>query len=707
MQPALLGSLLLSTAPLTGALTSPTPPAPQDEGDVRALSETVITATLTPRRSLDSPYSEEVIGEETLRRRGYKTVPQILRDVPGVIVQETAPGHGSPYIRGFTSFRNLFLIDGIRLNNSVFRPGPNQYWNTVDPYTIESMEVVKGPASVLWGSDAIGGLVYVQPRGPYDFDGGDGLGGRLFYRYATAEDSNQGRLEGSLRSGATGVLVGVGAKHFGDLHAGGSTGDQPETGYSELDADMVLEHRLNESMRLEFGFQHVYQNDVPRTHKTEHAVPFQGSSVGSELRRDSDQERNLVYGQLEGEADAGFFDRYYLSLSWQGQSEDRHRNRDSGPDEQGFDVGQTGLVGHLSSPTSVGRLTYGLDLYHDEVDSYSSKEPIQGPVGDDSSYDLLGVFVQDEIGVTDDLDLLLGARFQYAAADADSVKDPVSGDKIAIDEDWSALVGSARFLYRVVPDSVHLFGGASQGFRAPNLSDLTRLDSARSDEYEIPSPGLDPERTTTYELGIKTESERASSELALFYTDIEDQIVRFPTGDVDDKGTPGNTADDEFEVTKDNVGDGYVTGVEFGGALELLEELVLFGNATYQYGKVSTYPTSAQVASDEYITRMMPFMAQLGLRWEDWQRGWWVEAQLVYADDADKLNTRDQGDTQRIPPGGTPSYLIANLRGGMEVTENVTFDLGLENLGDVNYRVHGSGHNMPGFNVVLGLRMSL
>jgi len=86
--------------------------------------------------------------------------------VPGVMVQKTGHGQGSPYIRGFTGFRTLLMIDGIRLNNAVFRDGPNQYWNTVDPFSIERLEVVKGPSSVLYGSDAIGGTVNVITRGP-------------------------------------------------------------------------------------------------------------------------------------------------------------------------------------------------------------------------------------------------------------------------------------------------------------------------------------------------------------------------------------------------------------------------------------------------------------------------------------------------------------------------------------------------------------
>ncbi len=268
----------------------------------------------------------------------------------------------------------------------------------------------------------------------------------------------------------------------------------------------------------------------------------------------------------------------------------------------------------------------------------------------------------------------------------------------SIDEQWGALVGSVRFLWRLQEEALHLFGGVSEGFRAPNLSDLTRLDSARSNEFEIPSPGLDPEHYTSYELGVKSARDNSSVQLALFYTDITDAIVRFPTGNI--------TTGGDFEITKANVGDGYVQGVELGGAFDFDSNWTAFGNAAYQYGQVDTFPTSAQVLTRETISRLMPFRAQLGLLWEAPTSGCWVEAQLVYTAKADKLNTRDRSDGSRIPAGGTPEYLLAHLRGGMDLNDAATLNLALENIGNVNYRVHGSGQNNAGLNLILGLTLS-
>ena len=132
--PALAVAAALGAA---GPLHAQADREPEREARDQADDRVVVTATRGEQRWLDSPYTTSRITAEQLERRSYRTLPQILRDTPGVMVQETAHGHGSPYIRGFTSFRTLMLVDGIRLNHSAFRPGPNQYWNTVDPLSIE------------------------------------------------------------------------------------------------------------------------------------------------------------------------------------------------------------------------------------------------------------------------------------------------------------------------------------------------------------------------------------------------------------------------------------------------------------------------------------------------------------------------------------------------------------------------------------------
>ncbi|MEM8883043.1 MAG: TonB-dependent receptor [Planctomycetota bacterium] len=667
--------------------------------EVEAVAEDpiVVTALRRPESIFKVPYSAETVDRKRFLNRQYRTTPQAFRDIPGVMVQETAPGQGSPYIRGFTGFRNLFLIDGVRLNNSTFRPGPVQYWNTVDPYSVQRFEVVKGPSSVLFGSDAIGGTVNAITRNPYGYGRRDkwSFAGAGVFRAATAEESFIARGEVSISyQERAGLLIGATPKQFGDLEAGDPRGVQRNTGYDEFAGDAKLEYFLKDGSRLVFLYQFVQQNNVPRWHRTlDNDVSFNGTTLGNEIQRDLDQTRQLIYGQWHKEDIGGVIDAVHVNLSYHYQDEVRDRIRSGDRrDKQGTTTGTIGLWAQFESDSPIGRLIYGAEWYHDNVNSFSTSNPVQGPVADDATYDIVAVYLQDEIDFNERSGIVIGVRWNYAAADADKVFDPVAEEQTSLSDSWNAFTASLRGRYEFVPDRWTVFGGASGGFRAPNLSDLTRFDSARSNEFEVPSPGLDPEYYWQFELGVKGRTRKFSIDASAFYTLIDDQILRTPTGDL--------TPDGEEIVIKSNVGDGYVWGIECGASWIFHPQWTLFGNVTYIEGKVDTFATSDPVITSEYLSRLMPLTGQIGVRWDNDDKRWWAETYVRMAARADRLSPRDEGDTQRIPPDGTPGYAVWSLRGGYNFTEKARAIVGFENLLNKNYRVHGSGQNMPGFNFI-------
>lgn len=674
---------------------------PADDKAVE-LGQIVVTASRTEKSPHDEPSTIDIITRKDIEEHMSRSVPDALKYTPGIMIQKTAYGHGSPYIRGFTSFRNLFLIDGVRLNNSAFRPGPNQYWNTVDPFTISQMEVVKGPSSVLFGSDAVGGTINVLTPSPFDLATGP-VGGRMYYRYSTAEDSNVGRLEGygiipDGKGGELGYMVGISGKDFGDIEGGSVVGLQRGTGYDEYDLDVKLEYRFDPDTWMTAYYQQVRQNNVPRTHKTIYGIDWKNLSVGSDLRREIDQERDLAYLQFHKINTPGFINASHYTVSWHHQNEVRDRIKSSGSQEfQGFDLGQLGLSAQYESDTPAGDFVYGVELYRDYVNSFSSTNPIQGPIADDALYDMAGIYVQDTISSPDEvLDLILGTRYTYVAADADSVSDPVSGNQIAIKDNWDSFVGSARLLWHVDDyDHLNLFTGISQGFRAPNLSDLTRFDTARSNEFEIPSTNLDSEKYTTYEVGTKYQTDEVVGQLAYFYTDIKDRIMRYPTGNVNASG--------ESEITKDNLGDGFVHGIELEASWKFRPQFTVFTAFTWLDGEASTYPTAAQVLTDEPLDRLMPITSLVGLRWDHPETKIWIEGIAQFVGRQDDLSTRDASDTSRIPPGGTPGYSILSFYSGWQMNEKTAITLAIENITDEDYRIHGSGINEAGLNVLFGL----
>jgi hemoglobin/transferrin/lactoferrin receptor protein len=444
------------------------------------------------------------------------------------------------------------------------------------------------------------------------------------------------------------------------------------------------------------AFQHVDQDDAWRTHRTIYAESFHGSAVGTDRAAIYDQNRDLAYLQYQSEP-------LRLSLSYQFQGEDFERvRRNWRREESEVEVNTLGLSAQLTSPSPVGTLTYGAEYYRDWVQSaqvnYNSNGTvnavqIQGPVADDATYDLAGVYLQDQLDLPARWQLILGGRYNYARAEAGQVRDPVSGQSMRLAEDWHSVVGSARLQWQADrADHWRFFGGVSQGFRAPNLSDLTRLDIARSNEVETAAPGLDPERFIAFELGTKARYEKVRAELAYYYTLIEDMIVRQPTG---------NTVDGSDEVTKRNSGTGYLHGLEATADWQFHPQLKLFGWVSWMEGELDGYPTSAPTRRREYLSRVMPLTVQLGLRWEAPTAKLWAEAVSTLADEADKLSAADRQDTQRIPPGGTPGYGVLTLRAGWRIHPQFSVSAACENLFDKTYRVHGSGVNEAERNFVL------
>ena len=694
---------LLASAAMAGEPGTPEAERPRESAPPFTLAETIVTGSRRDVLLFDAPYSAGVFNFDYIQHRKMpRTVPEVLADDPTVLVQKTGHGQGSPFIRGFTGFRTLLLIDGIRLNNSVFRDGPNQYWNTVDAQTIERLEVVRGPSSVLYGSDAVGGTVNAITRRREHFPEGFNWSRRLYTRVASAEHSAIGRLEisGNVDQ-RLGLMMGVTLKSFGDLEGGQDVDRQHKTGYDEHDCDLKLEYRIDERSRIVFARQHVALDDAWRTHKTIYGVSWHGTTVGDELERSLDQERDLTYIRYIADDLDGFAQSMRLTLSYQAHEEERYRLRTRGRmDRQGFTCRTIGFDAQFASASPVGLLTYGVEYYRDSVDSWNrtynpdgsvKSVAIQGPVADDATYDLVGVYLQDEIAITRRLDAILGVRYTHAKADADKVEDPDTGDAISIEDDWATMVGSARLVYHV-DEHWNTWCGLSQGFRAPNLSDLTRLDSARTDEIETPSPGLEPEKFVAFECGIKAQYPRTRFEVAYFYTDIRDMIVRYPTGDI---------IDGDAEVQKANVGDGYVHGIEARMDHRVIDTVLLFAGMSWVWGEVATYPTSAQIEATEPLDRLPPITGLIGARWEHPSRRLWAETVVRMASEAGHLSTRDEGDTQRIPPGGTPGYAAWDIRAGVRVNEGLRISAAIENLLDKDYRIHGSGLNEPGRNFIL------
>jgi hemoglobin/transferrin/lactoferrin receptor protein len=698
---AVLVWLAAMTAP---AARSDAAPVTGDTAATPTLVDVVVTATRVAQSPADVPMPVEILAASEMRSvQMARTLPDAIADLTGVLGQKTAYGQGSPQLRGFTGFRTLVLVDGIRLNNSTFRDGPNQYSNTIDAWSARRVEVVRGPGSVLYGSDAVGGVINVLPQRAGDGMRRDGVSAGSLVRYGGAEDSIGARLDLYAPTWPVRVHAGASWKDFGDLRGGSDVGRMPFTGYGERSADLDAATALG-SGELTLGYQRLAQDDAWRTHATIYGTTWEGTTRGTDLVHSFDQFRELAYLRYTF-AGAGPFDRVVATASHQRQDETRTRTRSNRrTDVQGVEVGTAGLSLQADARSGAVLWSVGIETYDDDVDSWRDDytasgayagSAVQGPVADDSGYRLVDAFAQAQWQVRPRTLVVAGARWTDAALDARAVQDPVSGRRLSIRRNWDAVVASLR-LQQEFDDRWRVFGGVAQAFRAPNLSDMTRYDTARSNEIETPVAALDPERFLQYELGVERAASRTRIQAVAFYTAIRNLIIRTPTG---------RTIDGLAEVTKRNSDGGYSAGLELSASWQLFRDVQLRTSASRAWGAVDTYATSKPVVSREPLDRLAPTMFGGELRWQPGDR-FWGALQFGSAGRADRLSPANRADTQRIPPGGTPGFAVLDLRGGIRWS-GAWLTVAVDNVFDRDYRIHGSGLNEPGRNLVVSAGVSL
>jgi len=336
--------------------------------------EISVTAARIEKEVFHTHNAVTVAHEDEIERRTPRTTPEILREEAGIFVQKTTHGHGAPIIRGLMGYNVLVLIDGIRLNNSTFRYGPNQYVSTVDPEDVERIEVVRGPGSVLYGSDAQGGVINIITKSPKNLQETFSTSLVCASKYSSADEQAMGRLE--LKGGhqRLGFSMGATYKNVGDLRAGGHVGVQSPTGWKEIDGDLNIWYEPSENQTLRWVYQAVRQEDVPRYDQYPGGRYATGkeSSGAYATYLYTPQYRDLSFVDYSVRHVAPFIEVLRATLSYHRQNEGREKQKED-ETEVTVEEDNTRTLGigiQLNSRLGrTHRLTYGIEAYRDDISS--------------------------------------------------------------------------------------------------------------------------------------------------------------------------------------------------------------------------------------------------------------------------------------------------------------------------------------------------
>ncbi len=656
-----------------------------DTGE-REMESVVVTATRKEESLLDVAEAVSVVDAGSIERLAPDMLAEMMRGLPGAFFQQTTPGQGVPIIRGLKGSEVLHLVDGMRLNNAFFRNAPNQYLGLVDAWATERIEVVRGSAPSLYGADAMGGVLQVLTAEPA-FDGPEHeVDGRLYASFDSVDSSVVARAEAAAGNERGVLSGGVTWQDHGDRRTGGGDTIRP-SGYEARAADLKWRQAFGERSELMLSAQVLEQPDSPRV---DELVPGYGQDEPSSAQYAfRPNRREFLHARYRLDGDSPLFDRFEAHVARQVITDDR-RTQDFGSavvTDEASDSTLDGLTLQFNSPWGTGgnELVWGLEWYTDEVSSTrlrrnletGAESPARGRYPDGSTMDSVAVYASNRWHVGR---LSIDAGLRYSAFD---IRLPAAGEVDAVRLEPDDLTGDLHLAWEL-GDGARLLANVGRGFRPPNIFDLGTLGSRPGNRFNVPNPDLQPESVWSYDLGVKVSRGDWEAEAFAWYSDYRDKISSRFTGEI--------TPDGRQVVQSANINSATLYGLESGLRYFAGDTVEVYAVLNLTRGE-ETEPGGVTVPAD----RVPPLNGRVGLAWEP-DALWRIEPYLDFAARQDRLSPRD-ADDPRIDPDGTDGYLTANLLLAWQPTERLGAGLRLENLGDRNYREHGSGIDAPGRNI--------
>ncbi|MFW5723145.1 MAG: TonB-dependent hemoglobin/transferrin/lactoferrin family receptor [Halochromatium sp.] len=654
-------------------LTLVAAPALANPDEVR-LSPVIITATKTSQPLDQVPESVSIIDRDQIEARQPQTLGRLLEDVPNVSVGGGPRGIGQRVtIRGVSDSRILFLLDGARQN---FSAGHSARF-FVEPDLLRQVEVIRGPASALWGSGAIGGVIALETVDASDLLApGQTLGGRVRTGYQDANDQWMGGLSAYGRvNDQLELLVDLNRREAGDTRLGDGE-DLRHSGFvrtSGLAKGTWSGDDINWFSVGYLGFDE--EGEVPSNAQIE-ATPE--TLVDRTTRQDT-----LNFRYWRDDPDTPSFNPALRLYRTQTRI-DEARKQDARHDDTelttiGLDLRNTMRLGGGAFDQLI---SYGLEYYKDTA--AAERNGIPRPSAPDGSQQIISAYLQNEILIGERLTLIPGIRFDQYTGKLDQASNETNEDSA-----WSAKIGA----HLRVTDWLSFQASYNEAFRAPSLSELFVSGVHFScgpgcQNRFVPNPDLKPEKARNQEIGLRlsqrdllTDGDRAGLRAALFRNDVEDFIDRAVI--FTPRPMPGNPGPGGV-TTQENVTDARLEGVEIEAIYDAPRWFAGLAYAQTRGDNDTTGDPLASVQPDEWIAR-------LGLRFP-----------------AQSLETGAQGRfiaaQNRVPEGVEPasSHQLYDLwltwRPDRPLA-GLSLDVGIDNLLDEDYTPYGSVLQGPGRNL--------
>ncbi|WP_313113989.1 TonB-dependent receptor [Aequorivita sediminis] len=699
------------------------------------LDEVVISGSRW-RQSSDDVASKIIsISAKEVALQNPQTAADLLSTSGKVFVQKSQQGGGSPIIRGFATSRLLYSIDGVRMNTAIFRSGNLQNVISLDPFAIENTEVLFGPGSVIYGSDAIGGVMSFQTLTPkFTFTDKPYITGKASARYSSANNEKTGHLDVNLgfknwafitsftswdydhlrqgRHGPNDYIKDFYVQRQGDSDIIIKQDDellQIPSAYSQVNLMQKIRFKPNDKWDFQYGFH--YSETSPygrydRHNRLKDGFPrYAEWDYGPQIW----MMNNL---NINHTANNAVFDQMSIRLAHQWFEESRlsrNFNKTSRSNQEEEVSAYSVNLDFVKSTSDNNTFFYGVEYVIDDVNSKGKAKdittgiteaaPSRYPV---STWQSLAVYFTDEYKVSEEFTLSAGARYNHILLDSDFDTSFYSFPFSKASISKGALTGSIGGVYRPTKTLV-LSTNLGTAFRAPNVDDIGKVFDSEPGSVVIPNPNLKPEYAYNADLGIaKVFGDIVKLDVTAYYTSLKNALVR---RDFKLNGRDSIIYEGELSQVQaiQNAAVAHVYGVQAGVELKLPKGFGFSTDINFQKGEEEL--DNGKTSSARHSS---PFFGVSRLNYK--KNKLRMELNVLYQGkrDFDDLPEGEKGKTEiyALDENGNPyapSWYTLNYKALYKLSHTFDISGGVENITDQRYRSYSSGISGAGRNFILSL----
>lgn len=706
------------------------------ERSTLSMEEIVISGTKWELSSSEVPSKIIAISSEDVALQNPQTAADLLNVSGKVYIQKSQQGGGSPMIRGFATNRLLYTIDGVRMNTAIFRGGNIQNVISMDPFAIESTEVFFGPGSVIYGSDAIGGVMSFQTLTPNLSTTGELLiKGNASIRTSSANSEITGHFDVNVGGKKWAFVSSFSSWDYDHLKQGSNGPDeyikpyhvqrqdsvdivvsqedpllQIPTAYSQINMMQKLRFRPNAQWDFQYGF-HLSETS-PYGRYDRHNRLRNGTARYAEW--DYGPQKWMMHNFVVSNQGIGtLYDRMNLRLAYQNFEEsriDRSLNSDIRNTQTEIVDAYSLNLDFLKAIGLKNTINYGFEYVSNEVNSngfetdISSNTDTEGPSRyPQSTWKSMAFYLNNQFKASDELSIQAGLRYNQFIIDADFDNRFYNFPFEKAELNKGSLTGSLGAVYRPT-DKWVINANFGTAFRAPNIDDIGKVFDSEPGAVTVPNPDLEAEYAYNFDFGVaKVFGSNLKLDATAYYTILDNAMVRrnFTLNGLDMINYQGELS--QVQAIQ-NAATATVYGIQAGMELNLPDGFQLSSDLNYQKGEeelddgttsssrhaAPLFGTSSLKFNHDKVTLEFYVSYQGEVKFKDLA----VDEQgkdEIYAKDSDGNNY-------------APSWYTLNLKAMFPVSDNISISTGLENITDQRYRPYSSGVSAPGRNFIIALR---